>query len=90
MNVVKYSEHKLNNPQRAELDSVMRSWRTVYARTHTLEDSEENVKLLGQMLVYEATNPNGPRAQVMTRVHMRLNAMRQRLEYSHLISRAKR
>jgi hypothetical protein len=90
VDVKDYFAVELSRVQREILEPKMTSWRTVYDHTHLMDDSSGNLKQLGLMLAWELHNPDGPRAQILTRLHMRINAMRQRLEYSTVIKRATR
>lgn len=85
-----YSAIQLPTSKRTKMEPVMRSWKTVYKEIRLMRDSESNLAVLSEMLAYELDNDMGPRAQVLTRLHMRINAMRQRLEYSKIIQNAKR
>jgi hypothetical protein len=90
MDVKDYSAVELSRIQKQNLTPKMASWRTVYDQTHLLEDSSHNLKQLGLMLAWEIKNPDGPRSQILTRLHMRINAMRQRLEFNAVIKHAAR
>lgn len=90
MEVAQYQKMSLSGKKVKDLASIMTSWRTVYAAMSELEDSTESLDRLAEMLAWESHNKDGPRYQLLSRIHMRLNAMRQRLEHAELLKVAKR
>ena len=70
--------------------TALRSWRTLHSRIKELDATEPSLTFLARLLSYELTNPEGPRAHILARLHMRFNRMRQQLEFSKVISRATR
>lgn len=86
MIATQYGNLKLSRKVKAELDETMRSWRTVYDAIAVLDDTKPNLERLTDMLVYEVHN-GSPRPQLIVRLHMRINRMRQRLEYQDIMAR---
>lgn len=72
------------------LKSKMTSWRTVHASISDMKDTPSNLETLSLLLGIEATEPSLGRQQIMSRLHMRINGMRQRLEYNKLLRYVKR
>lgn len=90
MEVVHYPKIKLEKSQKADMTALMSSWRTVYAAIKDMPDSVENLDKLAEMLAWESQNPAGPRKHLLDRLHMKINSMRQRMEYVNLLKVAKR
>jgi hypothetical protein len=90
MQATDYSKIKITRVRQGELAAALHSWRTVYRAIKDLDDSDESLHYLADMLACEVRNPDGPRLQIMTRLHMRINAMRQRLEYNSVLETATR
>lgn len=82
--ITDYKKLPLTPKEKKQIEAVMFSWRGVYPTTQKMEDTPRNVEILSKMIAWEANNPAGPRAQILTRLHMRLNAMRNRLEFATL------
>lgn len=85
MNSINYSKIKFNAIKKAELDATMRSWRIIYDATSDMPDDEPSLAKLVDMLVYEMHN-DAPRAMILVRLHMRINRMRQRIEYREIMN----
>lgn len=88
MLTIDYKRLVVSKTMYLELEPKMESWRTVYASIKDMKDLKTNVEELCDMLAWECKNPNGPRSQIITRLHMRLNAMRGRLEFAELAQHA--
>jgi 16S rRNA U1498 N3-methylase RsmE len=90
MQATDFKTVKLTGAQKKVISPMMQSWRSVYPEIKDLEDSNASINMLMRMLVSEMANKEGPRLQLMTRLHMRINAMRQRMEIAQVNSAAKR
>lgn len=90
MEVTNYATLAPTSASKKRLNSALVSWRKVYAHIRDMDDSEKNLKELSEMLALEMSNPDGGRHQILTRLHMRINAMRQRLEYAKVMKHAVR
>lgn len=90
MEAVNYQRLVLTPAQFKSVLPTLTSWRTVYPVIKDLPDSDASLKKLAHMLAVEMQNKNGPRSQILTRLHMRINAMRQRIEVAQITKAAKR
>ena len=86
--VLDFCSVKLTPALKKELTPLMISWRTVHTSIRDMDDSTENLDQLARMLAFEAQSDE-PRVQLVTRLHGRLNAMRQRMEFNTAIANAK-
>lgn len=66
------------------IQAVMTSWRSVYPAIKELKDSEASLKKLSSMLAYEISRGAEARGQILARIHMRINAMRYRMELNEI------
>lgn len=87
MEVVDYKNMRLTAAQRKALALVMGSWRSVHVQMRVLDESIKSLNTLATMLAYELQS-TAPRHQLITRIHMRINAIRQRMEYAMAIKHA--
>ena len=80
MKAIDFSRIRLSPKDRTELATVVLSWRSVWSTIKTMPDDADSIEKLAKMLAFEARNPNGPRVQIISRLHGRINGMRQRIE----------
>lgn len=90
MEVVDYKKVEVPKGMKPVVVKQLQSWRTVHPVLKAMEDSPKNLTHLSCLLAEELRNPAGPRAQIMTRLHQRINAMRQRMELAKVVIHAKR
>ncbi len=87
---VDFTTIRLDPKTQKDLAPNMVSWRTVYLFMRDMDDSVENLHKLSNVLALELANPEGPRHQILMRLHGRINSMRQRLECSEIMMLARR
>lgn len=81
MEATVYSKIRLTSKDKTSLAPAVASWRSLHNEIKGLPDSNDSLTRLAQMMALElARDGDGPRAQLLARLHMRINAMRQRME----------
>lgn len=71
---------KRTKAQAAAVEETLTSWRTVHPAMSALDDSEKSIKVLTDWLDAEMAKGGEARPQILSRIHMRISAMRYRLE----------
>ena len=89
MAAIDYAAIPLSAGQRMSLAPIPVSWRTLYPVMKELVNSNASLAMLGTLIACELQNAEGPRQQILGRIHMRINAMRQRLETTQILRLAK-
>lgn len=84
MEATVYSKLTLPPKTRKALAPAMASWRSLHKEIRHLPDSNESLTTLAQMMVLEIHREGGAREQLLGRLHMRINAMRQRMEVENI------
>lgn len=87
IHAVDYSKVKVSKARAEQLADVISSWRTLWTAIKDLEESNDNLTYLSELLVCEARNPD-LRADMLSRLHMRINGMRQRMEIASVYALA--
>lgn len=91
MQLTDFKQIEITPKERKFLAPHMHSWRSIYPLSAELEDTQKSLGILEKMLAYEVqVTEGGARKQVLTRLHMRLNAMRNRMEFVKLEKHAVR
>ena len=83
MDATDYLQLQLTPAARAEFAAAMHSWRTMHPEIRSFPDSNESLTKLATMVALELTR-DPPRHQILARLHMRINAMRQRMELASI------
>jgi len=77
---------KVNAQERTLINSINTGWMRLYGYMQKLEDNPKSLDLLAKILAVELNG--NPRRIILTRVHMRYCAMRQRLEFAKIARKA--
>lgn len=62
----------------------IQSWNNLHPVLRSMKDSNRSLTALAYLIALEMQNPDGPRDHILRRLHMRLNAMRQRMEIKQI------
>lgn len=87
MEAFNFEKIKLPSQKQAALARDMTSWKNVYTAIAKLPQSDKSLTELSEMIAFEMRR-DAPRAQLLARLHMRLNNMRSKMEYERLMAKA--
>lgn len=86
--IIDYKKIVVPPSTKKKLQPALSSWRSMHPYIIGIKDTAKNLDMLSALLSLELNSPR-PREQIITRLHMKISAMRRELERTRALTSAK-